>query len=107
MNSRSIKVAASHHSGLVPVYALFISLAVSLYHWVAESEFSSMLTLSVLVQCLATCLLAVHVLVTGSVQGISAKAIQMQIFAVACRLSTTTWIEGYLPNDKSGDFLYQ
>ena len=44
---------------------------------------------------------------TGSYQGISANSLQLQAVALACRLSSTTWLQGYLPNDKTGDFLYQ
>jgi len=107
INQQSSKVPATQHSGLIPVYAVFITVAVSVYHLMAESEFSSLLTLSGIFQCLAFCLLGVHALSTGSVQGISAKSLQLQAIAVACRLSTTLWLQGYLPNDKTGDFLYQ
>jgi hypothetical protein len=89
------------------VYTVFITVAVSVYHWIAESEVSSLLTLSAICQCLAFSLLVVDVRSTGSYQGISAKSLQLQAVAVACRLSSTSWLQGYLPNDKTGDFLYQ
>jgi len=31
----------------------------------------------------------------------------LDALALACRLSSTTWLEGYLPFDKTGDYLYQ
>jgi len=107
IKQQSSKVPATQHSGLIPVYAVFITVAVSVYHLMAQSEFSSMLTLAAIFQCLAFCLLGVHALSSGSIQGISAKSLQLQAVAVACRLSTTAWLEGYLPNDKTGDVLYQ
>merc|ERR1719375_771219 len=89
------------------VYAAFISVAMLVFHWIAEGEFSSVLTLSALFELLAVCLLGIHVVSTGSVHGISAKSLQMEAIALACRLSSTTWLNGYLPLDASGDFLYQ
>jgi len=107
ISQQSSKVPAMQHSSLIPVYAVFIIVAMSVYHGIAENEFSAMLTLSAIFQCAAVCLLMFHVLSTGSVQGISAKSLQLQAIALGCRLSSTTWLEGYLPNDKTGDFLYQ
>ena len=48
-----------------------------------------------------------QMLLSNSVQGISAKSLQLDALALACRLSSTTWLEGYLPNDQTGDFLYR
>jgi len=107
ISQQSSKSPAMQHSDLIPVYAVFTIVAMAVYHGIAENEFSAMLTLSAIFQCAALCLLPVHVLSTGSVQGISAKSLQLQAVALVCRLSTTTWLEGYLPNDKTGNFLYQ
>lgn len=93
-----------------PIYALFIVIAVSVYYWTAVSEkagLSALLTLSAIWQCSAFSLLVVGVLITGSVKGISAKSMQLQAAAFACRLSSTTWLSGYIPFDRTGDFLYE
>jgi len=105
-NQQSVKEPASQH-GVVFVYAAFVTAALFTYHWFAEGEFSAVLTLSAVFQCLAFSLLGVHALSTGGVQGISAKSLQLEAFALVCRLSSTTWLLGYLPNDPSGDHLYQ
>lgn len=97
----------SQSNGLALVYAVFVFIALLTYHWLAEGEFSAVLTLSAVFQCLAFSLLAVHALSTGSVQGISAKSLQLEAIALGCRLSSTVWLEGYLPSDMTGDFLYQ
>jgi len=93
--------------GVILVYALFVTVAVLIFHWIAEGEFSAVLTLSAVFQCLAFSLLGVHALSTGSVQGISAKSLQLEVMALVCRLSSTTWLLGYLPSDPTGDHLYQ
>jgi len=79
---------------------------VLVFHWIAEGEFSAVLTLSAVFQCLAFSLLGFHALSNGSVQGISSKSLQLEAIALACRLSSTIWFEGYLPSDQTGDFLY-
>jgi len=93
--------------GVVLVYAVFVTVAMLVFHWIAEGEFSSVLTLSAIFQCLAFSLLGVHALSTGSVEGISAKCLQLEALALACRLSSTTWLQGYLPDDPTGDHIYQ
>merc|ERR1719375_1351155 len=77
------------------------------YHLVAKGEFSSLLTLSAVFQCLAFSLLGIQVLSARSFQGISVKSLQLDAIALGCRLSTTTWLNGYIPFDASGDYLYQ
>lgn len=88
------------------VYAVFATIALLVYNLIAEGEFSSVLTISAIFQCLAFSLLGVQAL-TGSVSGISAKSLQLDAIALACRLSATSWLEGYIPNDTTGDYLYQ
>jgi len=101
------KSSSTRHAGVVAVYVVFATVGVLVYNLIAEGEFSSVLTLSAIFQCLAFSLLGMQMLLGNSVQGISAKSLQLDAFALACRLSSTTWLEGYLPNDQTGDFLYQ
>jgi len=103
---QSSKATTPQH-GLGIVYAVFVSVAMLVFHWIAEGEFSAVLTLSAVFQCLAFCLLGVHALSTGSVRGISAKSLQLEALALTCRLSSTTWLQGYLPDDLTGDHIYQ
>jgi len=46
-------------------------------------------------------------LTTRSAAGISARALVLDGIAVSMRLSSTLLYHGYLPNDKSGDYVYQ
>jgi ER lumen protein retaining receptor len=107
LDSSMSKVSSTSRSSIVLVYAVFVTVAVLIYHWIAEGEFSAILTLSAIFQCLAFCLLGVQALSTGSAHGISAKSLQLDALALACRLSSTTWLQGYLPYDQTGDYLYQ
>jgi len=99
------KGAPSGH--VMATYALFLFLAFMVYHHVAGGEFSSILTMSVIFQCLSVSLLALQVLTKKSAAGISAKSLQLDVFSLCFRLSSTIWLNGYLPVDMTGDWLYQ
>jgi hypothetical protein len=94
-------------SNLLLAYGLFISRAGGVWHLVADGDFSSILTMSVMVQCLAAVLLALQVVSTGSASGILARALALDVLAICCRLSSTSWLNGYLPVDASGDHIFQ
>merc|ERR1719316_140830 len=60
-----------------------------------------------MVQCLGMVLLGLQMISTGSASGISAKALALDALAICCRLSNTVWLNGYLPVDASGDYIFQ
>lgn len=103
--SCAAKKAPSNQMGIA--YAIFIALSFATYHMIAGGEFSAILTLAAMLQSLAFALLALQTLATGSSHGISARALALDALALALRLSSTLWLQGYLPVDASGDFLYQ
>lgn len=92
---------------VVAAYMLFTFGSLIVYHFVANGEFSSILTMAQMIQCLAFVLLVIKSCSQGSVAGISGKSLALEALAFVCRLSSTTWLNGYLPVDASGDFIYQ
>jgi len=108
-----MSVLSANKAGKMPptqvlvAYGVFILGAGAVWHLVADGEFSAVLTLSVMLHCLAMALLGLQVLLKGSVSGISAKALLMDALALCCRLSSTLWLNGYLPVDASGDYIFQ
>lgn len=101
------KTSNGPSSQVMTAYGLFLLAAGTIWHLVADGAFSSILTLSVMVQCLAVVLLSLQVLSTGSAAGISARALILDALALCCRLSSTVWLNGYLPVDASGDYIFQ
>merc|ERR1719440_2400181 len=89
------------------IYLVFAIGAYAVYHHVAEQEFSSILTMAVIVQTLATVFMCVQVITSGSAAGISARGLSLEAIAVTLRLSSTVWLNGYLPTDATGDHIYQ
>merc|ERR1719203_2068483 len=92
---------------VIAAYMAFGAFAMTVYHFVAEREFSSILTMAVIAQAMAISFLCVQVLRNRNVKGISVGALVLDGLSVAMRMPATTWSEGYLPMDKSGDYLYQ
>merc|ERR1719326_2883537 len=79
----------------------------TVFHQIAEQEFSSVLTMAVLAQCLAFLLIALQISNAKSVAGISGKTMIIQALSLCFRLSSTLFLDGYLPLDKTGDMMYQ
>jgi len=88
-------------------YFISGSVAFMVYNYIAAGSYSSVLTMSAIVQCLGFTFLCIQVVSSGSAAGISASALKLDALAVCMRLSSTTWLNGYLPVDKSGDHAYQ
>jgi hypothetical protein len=88
-------------------YLAFGFLALYIYHQIAGGAWSSILTMSALIQCFGVVLLCMQVLTSGTADGISAGALMLDAWAFALRLTNTTWMDGYLPVDASGDYAYQ
>lgn len=98
--------AGAPSAGVVAAYGVFLGAAGLVYHFIAEGEFSVLLTLSVIVQCLSLALL-LQTFLRGSAGGISAQSLVMAAISLGCRLASTLTHDGYLPVDASGDFVYQ
>jgi len=73
----------------------------------APGQLSVVATFSAMFQCLAVVLLGLQSLSTNSASGISAQALVLEALSLCFRLSSTVWLHGYLPIDKTGDFLLQ
>lgn len=100
----------THGSAPAPVICAYAACTVAIltmYHTVGEEDYTSILTMSAIVQCLGISFLWIQAVSNGSVAGISASALKLDALAVAFRLSSTLWLHGYLPTDLSGEYLYQ
>mmetsp|Transcript_6417 Transcript_6417/g.18356 ORF Transcript_6417/g.18356 Transcript_6417/m.18356 type:complete len:282 (-) Transcript_6417:80-925(-) len=76
--------------------------------WVCSSgDFSFLLTLSSLVSMFSFLMVAMTIETSKTVKGVSLKMMECYILVFLCRLVAIVPFEGYLPFDKSGDWLYQ
>jgi hypothetical protein len=88
-------------------YIFFGAASWYVYDLVADRKWSSMMTMSAVAHCFGLLLLCIQVFSTRTAAGISARALVLDGLAVSLRLSSTLFFEGYLPNDSSGDHVYQ
>merc|ERR1719230_1817832 len=83
-------------------------VAVITIFWVFSSgDFSFLLTLSSLVSMFSFLMVAMAIESGKTVKGVSLKMMECYIAVFFCRLIAVIPFEGYLPFDKSGDWLYQ
>merc|ERR1719240_769248 len=60
-----------------------------------------------MMQALSFIFLQMQISDSQSVAGISGKALTMHAIKLGCRLASSLFLDGYLPTDKSGDWIYQ
>merc|ERR1740138_1381533 len=94
-------------SEAVTIYLGFCALSGLVCQSFMGVGLSTLPTLSLALQVLALIFLRVKVSKTKNVQGISAKSLMMQTAVHSLRLSSTTWLKGYIPADETGDWFYQ
>jgi len=106
ISAADIKAEKSYKQTVAP-YAVCLLVCMLVLHHIAEYEFSSVLTLSVFFQCLSFVMVGTQIQKSQSVGGVSAKTMMMYALMFCFRLSSTCFLDGYLPLDKSGDMTYQ
>merc|ERR1719181_552414 len=92
------------------LYLLFfaaVSLSYEVHSKRSRLGLSTFITMAVAFQLLAYSLLALKVVKQQSVQGVFAKSLICHAVVYCSRLSSTTWLKGYIPTDSTGNWLYQ
>jgi len=85
----------------------FAAFVITIFGAFSSGDFSFLLTLSSLVSMFSFLMVAMAIERGKSVKGISLKMMECYIAIFLCRLCAIIPFEGYLPFDKSGDWLYQ
>jgi len=89
------------------VYAAFTLVLVFAGKFLTDFKFSAVITFGAAVQCLGFCLLRLKIRQQRGVTGISSRTLQMFMLTYVCRLYSTLQYNGYLPVDRTGDWVYQ
>jgi hypothetical protein len=89
------------------VWSGFLSTTFVLFWLFSSGNFSFLLTLSSIVSVFSFLMVALKIEATQSVKGVSLKMMECYILIFLGRLTAIVPFEGYLPFDKSGDWLYQ
>mmetsp|Transcript_73684 Transcript_73684/g.159452 ORF Transcript_73684/g.159452 Transcript_73684/m.159452 type:complete len:284 (-) Transcript_73684:143-994(-) len=88
-------------------WGTFVAFAFVVFWVFSSGDFSFLLTLSSLVSMFSFLMVAMTIESGKTVKGVSLKMMECYIFVFFCRLCAIIPFEGYLPFDKSGDWLYQ
>lgn len=94
-------------SSILMAYAAFGFFWFFVWGNVSSLKFSAILTGASCVQCLGFLILTVKVHGSKSVKGISSKMLEMFVLFYSTRLTSTCLKNGYIPQDKTGDYMYQ
>jgi len=89
------------------VWGGFLVSAITIFWVFSSGDFSFLLTLSSLVSMFSFLMVAMAIESGKTVKGVSLKMMECYIVVFFCRLCAIIPFEGYLPFDKSGDWLYQ
>jgi len=89
------------------VYGVFSVILFFGAKFLTDFTFSALITLAAAVQCLGFCLLRLQIRKQRGAQGISSRALQLYVVMYGCRLFSTLQYNGYLPVDRTGDWVYQ
>lgn len=88
-------------------YVIFALCSAIVLLQFSDHDFSLVLTLSAALQCLGFFLLFRKTQKQKSVEGLSSKTLEMYVLVLVSRLTSTLTKNGYLPMDRSGDWVYQ
>jgi len=107
MTSGSDSDKARENIAVSCTYFAFACVGCVVAHGFSDMDFSTVLTAGAGVQCLGFYMLLQKARFTHSVAGISSKTLEMFVLAFLFRLPCTCLRNGYLPVDRSGDWVYQ
>merc|ERR1719331_661763 len=89
------------------VYSVFGFLWFMIFGKFSTLDFSALVTCASFFQCFGLTLLSMKVYATKSLRGLSSKMLVLFVIHFAFRLTSTSIKNGYIPVDKSGDYMYQ
>lgn len=103
----SASMTAKFDSNMMMVYLCAFIVGSLVYQSFNDLGVSTLMTLSVGLQCIGYVCLRLKISQQRSVAGISGKTLSLQALSCGLRLCSTTWLRGYIPSDSTGDWFYQ
>lgn len=95
------------HKGSIILWMSLPLLVFAIYHLFSDGDFSFLLTAGSITRGFAFFLLTFKIVSQKSARDLSQKTLTAYFFVFFARLLSVLWQQGYLPFDKSGDFIYQ
>lgn len=104
MNKKSFALKALNQN--VYIWAGFFSASLFVYFMLSGGDFSFLMTYGAMARMFGFGILNVKTWKSGKASGVSVKSLQLYALVFFFRLTSIIRHEGYLPYDKSGDWLY-
>lgn len=101
---KSIALKALNQNVLM--WAGFFTVSIFVYYLLSGGDFSFLMTYGAMSRMFGFGILNVKMYTSKRASGVSAKTLQLYCIVFISRLSSILRHEGYLPYDKSGDWLY-
>jgi len=88
------------------LWFLFFTFVFVIYYAFSDGDFSFLMTYAALGRSFGFAILLARIFIKGHGKGVSLKTLWLYVFVFGSRLLSILRHEGYLPYDKSGDFVY-
>lgn len=95
------------HQASVQAWTGLVFVVFLVYHLFSDGDFSFLMTMSSLISTFAFLMVFYKIEMTRSCAGVSLKMMECYVVLIFSRLCSIIPYEGYLPYDRSGDWLYQ
>jgi len=102
-----MKLWVTEHKTSVKAWSGFGVAIVLIFMFLSDRDFSFLLTMSSLVSAFCFFMVAHKIERTGTCEGISVRMFECYLILILARLFSIIPFEGYLPYDRTGDWLYQ
>jgi len=101
------KFVQTERSATLTTYSGLSLALLVIFAFFTDYDFSIVQMLSSFCMLMAFLLLTIKVTSQDSAQGVSSRSLEMWLLTLFTRMSSTLIKRGYLPEDKSGDYMYQ
>eukprot|EP00386_Alphamonas_edax_P006772 GDKI01021777.1.p1 GENE.GDKI01021777.1~~GDKI01021777.1.p1 ORF type:complete len:285 (+),score=75.19 GDKI01021777.1:121-975(+) len=101
------KAWATKNSGALKAWGMFTGVVITLFYFFSDGDFSFLMTLSSLIGAFSFLMVVYKIESSKSCAGVSLKMNECYVILLFARLCSIIPFEGYLPYDRSGDWLYQ
>lgn len=107
LNREMIKEKALAHQDTLVQLAGISTFIGFIYLFFSDGDFSFLLTLSSILSLASFVKVAWVIMTKQSVAGVSCRMMECYVIAFFSRLVSIMWMDGYLPYDSSGDYVYR
>lgn len=106
-NREKLTKWVSTHQTSVQAWTGMFLLVFVVYHLFSDGDFSFLMTLSSLISTFSFLMVLLKIESSKSCSGVSRQMLECYVLLIFARLCSIIPFEGYLPYDRSGDWLYQ